>query len=65
MKGKNVGYGATCEYMVQSALTILNEIDLIPGTGGVLTPGFAFANTTIVERLSHKGCTFEVSVKDL
>ena len=51
--------------MVQSGLTILTEKELIPGKGGVLTPGYAFANTTIVERLCNKGCTFEVIVKDL
>ena len=51
--------------MVQSGLTILKEVELIPGNGGVITPGYAFANTTIVERLSNKGCTFEVHVKDL
>ena len=51
--------------MVQSGLTILKEIEMMPGNGGVLTPGYAFANTTIVERLSNKGCTFDVSVTDL
>ena len=64
-QGKNVGYGATCEYMVQSALTILQEIESLPGKGGVFTPGYAFANSSIVERLNNKGCTFDVSVKDI
>ena len=63
-QGKNIGYGATCEYMVQSAMTILREVDSMPGKGGVLTPGYAFANTTIVNRLSNKGCTFDTSIKD-
>ena len=65
VKGKNVGYGATCEYMVQAGLSILQEKELMPGEGGVLTPGYAFANTTIVDRLIEKGCTFEVKVKDI
>ena len=51
--------------MVQSALTILTEIESMPGNGGVLTPGYAFANTSIVKRLNYKGCTFEVSFKDM
>ena len=50
--------------MVQSAMTILREVDSMPGKGGVLTPGYAFANTTIVNRLSNKGCTFDTSIKD-
>jgi len=64
-QGKNIGYGATCEYMVQSALTILQEIESMPGNGGVFTPGYAFANTSIVNRLNNKGCTFDVSFKDI
>jgi len=64
-QSKNVGYGATCEYMVQSALTILQEIESLPGKGGVFTPGYAFANSSIVERLNNKGCSFDVSVKDI
>jgi short subunit dehydrogenase-like uncharacterized protein len=51
--------------MVQSALTLLKEKESIPGKGGVFTPGYAFANTTIVERLNDKGCTFDVIVKDM
>jgi len=65
VNGKNVGYGATCECLIQSALTILKEEDKIPGSGGVLTPGFAFKDTTIVERLHENGVTFNVQVKKL
>ena len=65
VKGRNVGYGATCECLVQSALTILQEEDKIPGSGGVLTPGFAFKDTTIVERLHENGVTFNVQVNKL
>ena len=60
-----MGYGATCEYMVQSGLTILREKDMLPGNGGVLTPGYAFANTSIVKRLIERGCTFDVSIQDI
>ena len=65
VKGKNIGYGATCECMVQSAMVILNESERLPSTGGVLTPGYAFANTTIVERLHKLGVTFETEITEI
>ena len=40
VKGRNVGYGSTCECLVQSALVILKESDKIPGSGGMYN--FAF-----------------------
>lgn len=58
VRGKNVGYGATCECMVQAGLVILQEIDRLPSAGGVYTPGFAFAETTLVDRLNAHGVTF-------
>jgi len=64
VKGKNVGYGATCEMMVQSAIVTLNETDKLPSTGGVLTPGFAYAKTTLVDRLHHRGVTFDTIITD-
>jgi len=36
----------------------------LPGRGGVLTPGFAFANTTLIERLNAHDVTFKVKVED-
>ena len=65
VRGKNIGYGATCECMVQSAIVILNESDKLPLTGGVFTPGYAFANTTIVERLHKHGVTFTTEVTEI
>lgn len=56
--GKNIGYGSTSECLVQSALTILEENDIMPGEGGVLTPGYAFGETTLVKRLHENGVTF-------
>nr|ACO15568.1 Probable saccharopine dehydrogenase [Caligus clemensi] len=65
VSGKNIGYGATCELAVQSALSILEESDKIPNNGGVFTPGYAFANTTLIERLTNKDIPFVVeSVTD-
>ena len=65
VKGKNVGYGSTCEFLIQSALVILQENEKIPGTGGVLTPGYAFKDTSLVRRLNDNGVTFDVLVEDL
>jgi short subunit dehydrogenase-like uncharacterized protein len=62
VKGKNVGYGATCECMVQAGLVVLQETDKLPGVGGVYPPGFAFAETTLVDRLNKHDVTFESSV---
>merc|ERR1712038_1571945 len=65
VKGKNVGYGSTCECLVQSALVILKESDKIPGSGGVLTPGYAFKDTSLVRRLNDNGVTFDVQVNNI
>uniref|UniRef100_A0A8C1XP85 Saccharopine dehydrogenase-like oxidoreductase n=1 Tax=Cyprinus carpio TaxID=7962 RepID=A0A8C1XP85_CYPCA len=43
-----------------AALTMLNEFDSLPKTGGVYTPGATFAKTTIVDRLNKHGIQFSV-----
>jgi short subunit dehydrogenase-like uncharacterized protein len=63
--GKNIGYGATSECLVQAAIVLLLEADKLPGKGGVLTPGYAFANTSLVERLNRNEVEFTSQVKDL
>ena len=65
VKGRNVGYGSTCECLVQAALVILRENEKMPGNGGVYPPGYAFKDTTLVERLHENGVTFDVQVKKL
>jgi len=65
VRGKNVGYGATCECMVQAGLVILQEMDRLPNAGGVYPPGYAFAETTLVDRLNKHEVTFTSTVKDL
>jgi len=65
VKGKNVGYGATCELMVQSAIVTLNEGDKLPSTGGVYTPGIAFAKTSLVERLHKRDVTFDTTITNI
>lgn len=65
VSGKNIGYGSTCECMVQAALVILQESNRLPGRGGVLTPGFAFANTSLIDRLNSHQVPFKVEVEDM
>jgi saccharopine dehydrogenase-like len=55
--GPNPGYETTAICMIQSGITILEESDKMPFNGGVLTPGFAFRRTSIVDRLKlHSLC---------
>jgi short subunit dehydrogenase-like uncharacterized protein len=58
--GTNPGYGATCVALLLSATTILKESAKMPGKGGVLPPGAAFAKTSIITELCKNGFTFEV-----
>jgi len=44
------GYYTNVKGLIQSALTILRETDKLPETGGVLTIGAAFLDTTMLER---------------
>lgn len=66
VKGKNPGYGATCVCLVMSAIIIATENDKLPGKGGVLPPGAAFAKTSLIKQLNENGVTFDViSQKEL
>ena len=58
-------YGSTSECLVQSAMMILREKDKMPGSGGVFTPGYAFYNTSLVDKLNANQVTFEVKVVDV
>ena len=60
VKGSNPGYGATCVSLLLSAITILTEPEKMPSEGGVYPPGYAFANTTLIEQLNDNGLTFDV-----
>uniref|UniRef100_A0A8C2CHS1 Saccharopine dehydrogenase-like oxidoreductase n=1 Tax=Cyprinus carpio TaxID=7962 RepID=A0A8C2CHS1_CYPCA len=62
VKGPEVGYVATPIAMVQAALTMLNESDSLPNTGGVYTPGATFAKTTLIDRLNKHGLNFNISL---
>ncbi|GBM84070.1 hypothetical protein AVEN_157685-1 [Araneus ventricosus] len=56
--GPEVGYALTTMCMVQAALTVLQDSDRMPFKGGVYTPGVAFENTRLQERLEERGVTF-------
>ncbi|XP_056463832.1 saccharopine dehydrogenase-like oxidoreductase [Gadus chalcogrammus] len=60
VQGPEAGYVATPIAMVQAALTILNEPNALPRTGGVYTPGAAFGKTTLIDRLHKHGIQFSV-----
>uniref|UniRef100_A0A7N6B3Z2 Saccharopine dehydrogenase-like oxidoreductase n=1 Tax=Anabas testudineus TaxID=64144 RepID=A0A7N6B3Z2_ANATE len=60
VRGPEAGYVATPIAMVQAALTMLNESTALPKKGGVYTPGAAFVNTTLVNRLNKHGFQFSV-----
>lgn len=60
--GPNPGYGATCVALLVAATTILKDSDKMPGSGGVLPPGAAFAKTNMIaelEKYDH-GIKFEI-----
>jgi len=54
------GYKSTALFALDCVFSLLEEQDKIPVKGGVLTPGAAFANTNIIERLIQHGMKFEV-----
>ncbi|KAG1650855.1 Saccharopine dehydrogenase-like oxidoreductase [Nymphon striatum] len=57
--GPNAGYIATPIAMIQSGLMILKQADKLPSTGGVYTPGVAFRDTTLIDRLNKNGFTIK------
>uniref|UniRef100_A0A8D3D148 Saccharopine dehydrogenase-like oxidoreductase n=1 Tax=Scophthalmus maximus TaxID=52904 RepID=A0A8D3D148_SCOMX len=58
--GAEPGYVATVSTMVQSAVTLLNELHSLPRRGGVYTPGAAFYKTSLIDRLHNHGIKFSV-----
>ncbi|GAB0099967.1 saccharopine dehydrogenase-like oxidoreductase [Sergentomyia squamirostris] len=61
VSGTDFGYGNTAGALLLCATTILNEHTKMPGKGGVLAPGAAFGNTSLIDELiKHKVFNFEV-----
>jgi short subunit dehydrogenase-like uncharacterized protein len=52
---QEVGYKATCIFVVESALCLLEERERLAVRRGVVTPGAAFSRTSLVERLTRHG----------
>ena len=65
VSGKNIGYGSTSECLVQCGLVVLQEQDKLPNAGGVFSPGYAFAETSLTDRLTEKGVTFRTVVQEI
>ena len=63
VSGRNIGYGSTCECIVQAALVVLREKERLPEAGGVFTPGYAFKDTSLVQRLNDNEVFFTAKVE--
>lgn len=63
VSARNPGYGATCTALVLAGITVLKEADKMPNDGGVLPPGAAFSETSLIDELNKNGMTFKVLVK--
>lgn len=61
--GPEPNHVATATFCVQAAITMIMERDHLPGPGGVLTPGAAFAETNIIYQLRRRNIKFEVLKK--
>jgi short subunit dehydrogenase-like uncharacterized protein len=57
---KNPLYGSAALAALLSAATIIDENDTMPGEGGVLSPGAAFRDTNLIDRLHEHGIKFQV-----
>lgn len=60
IKGGEPSNIVTAICMVQSALAILVDGEQLPRAGGVYSPGYAFQNTKIIERLQARGLEYTV-----
>ena len=59
-RGPEAAYDATSILMIQAAITILKDREAIKYSGGVLTPGLTFRDTTLFERLGRHSVNFEI-----
>ncbi|XP_019695990.1 saccharopine dehydrogenase-like oxidoreductase [Harpegnathos saltator] len=53
-------YDATCIAVILSAIMILKEADKFPNNGGVLSPGAAFRNTSLIEEMDKNNIKYKV-----
>lgn len=60
VEGPEPGYVTTPICMVNAAITVLQELDKLPNNGGVLTPGAALKDTTLISRLEKAGMKYKL-----
>lgn len=65
VRGPDPGYLTTAICVVQAAFVVLKENEKIPDNGGVLSPGAAFRNTRLVDRLNERNLKFEIVTKEM
>uniref|UniRef100_A0A8D0BT98 Saccharopine dehydrogenase-like oxidoreductase n=1 Tax=Salvator merianae TaxID=96440 RepID=A0A8D0BT98_SALMN len=63
VRGPEAGYVATPIAMVQAAVALLKDKAFLPKQGGVYSPGAAFFNTKLIDRLNNHGIEFSVITK--
>lgn len=64
VKGPEPGYLATPIIIVQTALTLQQEREsctALMGSGGIYTAGALLGQSTLIQRLTQAGVTFEVT----
>ena len=59
IRGGEPGYSETAKMLSEAALCLAMDREIIPGTGGVLTPASAFG-LRLQERLSEAGINFKI-----
>lgn len=60
ISGPHPGYIGCAICTNQAAITLLEELEYLPGSGGVFTPGTAFNNTKLIERLNSNNVKYQL-----
>lgn len=60
VSGPDPNYIANATFVVSAAMTVLTEKDRLPDVGGFLTPGAAFRDTKIIDRLLSRNINFDL-----
>ncbi|KAJ8724224.1 hypothetical protein PYW08_015698 [Mythimna loreyi] len=61
--GRNPAYGSTVVAVLMCAAALLNERHRMPANGGVMTPGSAFKNTSLIQNLIENDLKYEIVSK--
>lgn len=60
VSGRDPGYEETAAMCAAAAVTLLEDRELMPGKGGVMTTAYAFRGTKLEERLNENSIKFAV-----